>query len=260
MGIKTTLTSNQLPKRYRDYVLKPTADGVRDTVYLLGDSLVLKHFANLEKETIENEQKLLEKLSSLRVPKMLEYFELDGKYCIVSTQIVGQSPKNPTSLQVENIGKFLKEFHNKTKGIKSSNLNLFEKSRLKRLIEETEYQPLHDYFNTIDIELKNDGIIHGDLFTDNSKFIAHELSGVYDFSEACSGDFLFDLAVVASAWCYEDGSLSDSKLNTLLKSYQTSVSKKEFMPYLKYALLYYATTRYLAKRDYKELELRLCSL
>ncbi len=253
MGIKTSLSNLQLPEPYRNYTLKPTQDGVRDTVYLLGDDYVLKHFSNISKESIKNEQKLLAKLESLKVPKMLEYFEIDGKNCVVFSQISGESPKEPTLKQIENIGKFLKEFHRKTEGMKNSNIKLFEKSRLKTLVDETEDKVLLEHFKNINIELNNNGIIHGDLFTDNAKFVGDELSGVYDFTEACEGDFLFDLAVVAVAWCYNNCKVDDKKLNTLLVSYETAIDKTEFKAYMRYALLYYATTRYLAKRDYKEL-------
>ncbi|MDP3301885.1 MAG: phosphotransferase, partial [Sulfuricurvum sp.] len=89
-------------------------------------------------------------------------------------------------------------------------------------------------------------------FLDNALFDNGELSGVFDFIEACEGDFLFDLAVIAIAWCL-DGVNDYAKVSLLLTHYSANVSLESFIPYMKYALLYYATTRYLDNRNYQAL-------
>lgn len=257
MGVKTSISQSQLPEEYQKYELRPTKDGVSDSVYLLGNTYVLKHFDSANKQTIVNEKKLLAHLADLPVPQMLEQFQIEGKEAVLFTQAAGKSPLKPRPKQIEQIGIFLKHFHKRTQGIKNSNVRLFEKNRLKNLVEKARHPSLIDNFKTLDMELKNDGIIHGDLFMDNAKFIGDTLSGVYDFTEACEGDFMFDLAVVACSWCFNGDTPEEDKFDTLLKSYGGELDKTEFKAYIRYALLYYATTRYMGGRDYATLLKRL---
>ena len=119
---------------------------------------------------------------------------------------------------------------------------------------------LLNIYNTITINLNDDGIIHGDLFADNCKFKDNKLSGVYDFSQACNGDFIFDLAVIAMSWCYDNQHLNKQKVLILMRAYGLNISYNKFKIYIKYALLYYTTSRYINNRDYKELYLKLIKL
>ncbi len=257
MGIKRPLHATQLPPTYRHYPLIPTTDGVSDTVYLLGERWVLKCFESNSPEALAQEQSLLRHLHPLPVPQLESSFEIAGQLCGIYTQIAGESPYHPTLGQIRQIGQFLQQMHTKTQGISSTTPPRFGRDRLHRLIKQSHYPPLLHAWEHLDITLHNDGIIHGDLFVDNAKFQEGRLSGVYDFSGACEGDFLFDLAVVASSWCFEGSRLHRPKLHTLLQSYGTPLSPIHFTPYLHYALLYYTTTRYLAKQNYGELLERL---
>ncbi len=254
MGIKTTIKNSELPEPYQHYTLIPTTDGVMASVYLLGSDHVLKLF---EKETpsrvVENETALLEKLRHLSVPKVIEHFQINRHEVLIYTQIEGKSVKNPNIRQIKEIGNFLKEFHCISKRISSSNERLFERERLRQLIEHTENITLKKYFSTIKCEPEDHGVIHGDLFVDNAKFMGNRLSGIYDFSDACNGDFYFELAVTALSWCYDKETPNYEKINTLLKSYQADISLCDFNEYIRYALLYYATTRYINKLDYQQL-------
>lgn len=253
MGIKTKISKKQLPKKYQKYNLIETIDGISDSVYLLDNIYVLKLFENQTKQQILNEQNLLNKLKSLQVPKVVDIFTIDDKYTILYTQILGNSVKKPRNKDIKQIGIFLKKQHNLTKNEKSSNIKLFETKRLKELIILSKNEKLLKYFSKIKIELKNDGIIHGDIFTDNVKFKDNKLMGVYDYNEACEGDFLFDLAVVSLSWCFDGKNINDEKLNVLLDAYNIQIDKIKFIDYIKYALIYYATTRYINSYNSDEL-------
>jgi len=258
MGIKTTITSSQLPIKYQRYRLIPTTHGVMASVYLLDDKYVLKLF---ELDTplinIKSEIKLLNSLNNLPIPKVVDRFQIRGHEVVIYTQIQGEIVSNPTHKDIAQIGNFLKKFHNQSKYIQIDNPNLFERDRLKKLIDLTNNRTLLNYFDTIPLELKSDGVIHGDLFIDNCKFKNHKLSGVFDFSDACCGDFYFDLAVVALSWCFEGDILNRKKVNTLLDSYQTDIEYNRFTNYIKYSILYYVTTRLLSNRNGDELLRRL---
>jgi homoserine kinase type II len=65
------------------------------------------------------------------------------------------------------------------------------------------------------------GVIHADLFPDNTFFRDGELSGLIDFYFACTDFLAYDLAICLNAWCFEaDGSLNVTKARLLLDSYR----------------------------------------
>ena len=65
------------------------------------------------------------------------------------------------------------------------------------------------------------GVIHADLFPDNTFFRDGELSGLIDFYFACTDFLAYDVAICLNAWCFEaDGSLNVTKARLLLDSYR----------------------------------------
>ena len=260
MGIKIEITQDKLPLKYKKFTLKETKDGLTHSVYLVGNKYVLKIVeANIYK-SILSEQNLLKKLEKLCVPKLLDLYEEKDYTMVFYTQMSGQSIFKPTIFHIKQIATFLKEFHSISQNVSSSNEMIYEKEYLENLILQTKEPLFLSYFNTIDCDLKKNGVIHGDLFCDNAKFKDDILSGVFDFIEACEGDFIFELAVVAVSWCYEEDILNEKKVQILLDSYGLDISIKKFKEYMKYALLYYTTTRYLNNRNYNELLKRLKNL
>lgn len=252
MGIKTVITLQELSPIINSAILIPTEHGVSDSVYIT-DQGVLKLFESASTDAILEERNLLLNLSMLPVTKhSSDVFFLRNKPCVLYEKLNGKSLKRADDNHIIQIGTFMRRFHEQTAGFTSINTPLFEASRLQSLIGQTQYLPFQRIFDSIDIELSRDGVIHGDLFLDNVLFTNNELSGVFDFIEACEGDFLFDLAVVAASWCLDEEN-NHSKVSLLLTHYNTEVSFEDFIPYMKYALLYYATTRYLSHRDYQAL-------
>ncbi|WP_196518301.1 phosphotransferase [Halomonas sp. PA16-9] len=66
------------------------------------------------------------------------------------------------------------------------------------------------------------GALHGDLFRDNTLFEGDQLGGIIDFYNGCTGDLLFDLAIVINDWASnDDGTLNAERYNTLLSAYLT---------------------------------------
>jgi homoserine kinase type II len=79
------------------------------------------------------------------------------------------------------------------------------------------------------------GIIHADLFRDNVLFAQDRLAGIIDFYYACTGAWLYDLAITLNDWCSsEDGSLKADYAKALLQSYHAertlTVQEKKYWP------------------------------
>ena len=214
---------------------KPT-DGTTDTVFYLGEDKVLKVY-----EEFSDEEYILSLLDGLAVPKILEKTTYHDKKAIIFEKIKGKS----TDKYPLEVVKFLKQVHKKTRTKSSKNQKIFTKDYLSIMIEKSGYPPFKKVFDEIDLELNLDGIIHGDLFPDNAKFVGSSLSGVYDWSEACEGDFYFDLAVVAISF--------GADIDEVLKVYEAKISKDKFLEYIKFAKLYYSVLRYVrGKKDFRE--------
>jgi homoserine kinase type II len=69
------------------------------------------------------------------------------------------------------------------------------------------------------------GPIHGDYFPDNVFFKNGEAVGVIDFHFACTGWFLYDLAVAVNAWCFdENNEFQQDRYEEMMAAY------RHFMP------------------------------
>ena len=253
MGVKSVITLDDLPQSLEITSLEASIDGVMDSVYFLNGERVLKIFETAETEAVEEERKLLALCETLPLAKPIgEVLSICGKPALIYRRCGGKSLKSAGVAEIRQIGAFLRGFHTQTAAQQSSNEKLFEKSRLKQMIQESNVEIFDTLFKRIDLILRNDGIIHGDLFLDNALFEEGRLSCVIDFTQACNGDFLFDLAVAGLSWCD-----SEEKTKALLESYGATISAEEFHPYREYATLFYSVNRYLNGGNYHELLERL---
>ncbi|HFU75005.1 MAG TPA: hypothetical protein ENK66_02035 [Arcobacter sp.] len=256
MGVKTKINKKDLQSLLKIKSLQATKHGVSDSVYIINNKYILKIFENSSKKTLSEEIKLLQKLKPLQVTKLKnKIFNIKEKPALLYKKSKGKSVDNIKKIHIKQIAKFLKTFHTLTKGCKSKNKNIFSKSLLQSMVEKSNKKSFQKLYQSINIELKNDGIIHGDIFRDNVLFKKDKLKVVIDFSEACNGDFYFDLGVIALDWCK-----NNHQIQILLQSYGTSLTLKEFKPYIKYAGLYYILIRYFDNRDYKKLLKRIKKL
>jgi homoserine kinase type II len=64
------------------------------------------------------------------------------------------------------------------------------------------------------------GIIHADLFPDNVFFLGEQVSGIIDFTFACTDMLAYDVAICLNAWCFEsDCSFNVTKARAFLGAY-----------------------------------------
>ena len=258
MGVKTPLHPQDLPSFIEIQSLEKSSDGISDSVYFWEKDKILKIYESASPQNLRAEITLLKHLRNLCVPHIYgDVLRIGGKPALVFERLLGNSLKHTNTTHIRQIATFLKKMHTLTCAHKSQNTPLFEKEHLQRLILKTKDRLLLEYYHRIEIHLRNDGIIHGDLFLDNAVFDKDTLTGVFDFAEACEGDFLFDIAVVCVDWCFERTQLNQNKLQALIDAYDGTLNKAQLYPYIQYALLYYATTRTLANTEASVLRARL---
>ena len=93
------------------------------------------------------------------------------------------------------------------------------------------------------------GVIHADLFRDNTLFINDKLTGVIDFYYACNGYLLYDLAIVINDWCLnEDKTINIERKESIIQSYnkirKIEQIEKDYWPeVLKHAALRFWLSR-----------------
>ncbi|HXB80205.1 MAG TPA: homoserine kinase [Bradyrhizobium sp.] len=64
------------------------------------------------------------------------------------------------------------------------------------------------------------GVIHADLFPDNVFFLGERVSGLIDFTFACTDMLAYDVAICLNAWCFEsDCSFDVTKARAFLSAY-----------------------------------------
>ncbi len=97
------------------------------------------------------------------------------------------------------------------------------------------------------------GVIHADLFPDNVLFEGDRITGTIDYYYAGDDAWLYDLAVVANAWCSQpDGSLDKDMAALLWQSYERvrPFERQEhglWFPYMRAAALRFWLLRLEAK-------------
>ena len=70
-----------------------------------------------------------------------------------------------------------------------------------------------DVFNALELEK---GVIHGDLYYDNTLFDANHLAVILDFEQAGYGEYLFDLGISISGTCLEKDRINKHLINSSL--------------------------------------------
>lgn len=281
MGIRTEILLDECNSLMSKFGIEfermqSTENGISDTTYICLDSFgkkyILKIYEFADISLVSCEEKLLNLLYELKVPKRIIsadqkiYFE--NKPVGLFVYLEGESCDYPNIHQISSIGNFLGKLHSITEGHESKNDNLYTQKILKNRLDiifmtnsiddEIKNKFRKYYFKIKDVNLENDCIIHGDLFPDNAKFIGDELSGVFDFIEACNGNSLFDLSVVVNSWCFSQNQhLELNKLNKLLEAYNAFSNKivtiNVMKPIMLYSAFFYAVqrfyTKYIEKRN-----------
>lgn len=96
--------------------------------------------------------------------------------------------------------------------------------------------------NTITSEMPSGlprGLIHADVFWDNTIFLNREFQALIDFEDACNYFYIYDLASALFGTCVEDGKLNLDKASQIIDGYeQIRIIEEDEKRSLKLATVY----------------------
>ncbi len=94
MGVKRTITLDDLKPYIDVQKIAPTINGISDSVFILDDKYILKIFETASKQEIQNELKLILSCKDLKVPKVIgKIFTIQDKYALIYEKAKGESIK-----------------------------------------------------------------------------------------------------------------------------------------------------------------------
>ncbi len=209
--------------------LEATSDGIIDTTYIAatdGRRCILKHYERATPEQVAAEELLLKRLHrfGLNVPEA--FGEGRGGWRRFGC-LAGRSPERITLAQVGRVGAFLGRMHRATRGMVDAPAafdtreiaDTLKQIRRHASADSRHFLPLAES----DLFSRDDGIIHGDLFPDNSVFEGSRI-GVFDFIESGRGSFLLDAGIVAANWALRGS--ERGRVRHFLNSYNRHVPVK----------------------------------
>lgn len=205
--------------------------------------------------------------------------EIKNKSSVIVTFLSGSNLEPLNSGLYDNIspdhcfevGKISAQMHNFVRDFKMSRKNDLGIDNFKQFYDKfsskvENYQPnltkkIHDLIIFVNKSWKNNlpsGVIHSDLFPDNVFFkdeinnngnITSKISGVIDFYFAANDLFIYDIACLINAWCFdENNQFIKENFKNLISGYQSirEISNEE-KDFLKIALIG-ASLRFLLTR------------
>lgn len=200
MGVKTQIDLDGLNGIFTNHhftKLLPTKNGIMDTTYIVYEgknSYILKHYERDDVKKVDLDTDVLKMLKGggLNVPTLLE--SKDGWY--IYERLRGAMPKQTQLYHIKVLADFLSQMHNATSQ-KSIGVDFVKKNEIEMMLNVLKRNNFYKYkkFEPLRyMQTTKDGIIHGDIFKDNTVFDANKL-GVFDFSDSGDGNFAFDAGI-----------------------------------------------------------------
>jgi homoserine kinase type II len=247
MSVYTTVSREELAPWLKNYALGDLVDlqgiasGIENTNYFVTTThnrYVLTLFEKMNREELPFFINLLDHLAAHGIPcprpiaRLNDGFlgEIHGKPACIVSCLPGGSVEDPAPGHCAQVGEMLADMHLAGRTYpaqmpnprgpswwKATALQVMPKlspEEAALLGAELDYQSRFRFENL------PRGVIHGDLFRDNVLFEGDRLSGVIDFYYACTGTWLYDLAIAVNDWCVTAaGGLDDDRLAAMTQAY-----------------------------------------
>ncbi|MFC0338120.1 homoserine kinase [Kushneria avicenniae] len=248
MAVFTPLSDEQVAHFLEGYdvgtlqTLEGVAGGTENSTFLVTtdrQALILTLFEQGEQEELPFFVDLLAWLDQHQLPVPGPLFDqrgvalqqLAGRPALLFPRMPGSHPEAPSIAQCRAIGDVLGRMHHISQGFQGSRPNPRDlrwihavHSRVMSYLGSDDQRLIRDSIDTLDCRLRDvvlpQGALHGDLFRDNTLYEGDQLGGVIDFYNGCTGDLLFDLAIVINDWCSdEQGLLIKARYDAIIEAY-----------------------------------------
>lgn len=225
----------------------PLSLGISNSNYrvdLEGEVVLLKISNDKNQAQLADEQAILVYLKEKNYPYSLKPFPLSsgdfiynyGQYFGVLYPFVEGIPPGPSDYTCQEVGRAMAELHNIKHDLKClAKLRPHEAVGFgpKEILDyiqtpgcppdfkacfKTLYPDHLDGFINANFET---GIIHGDLYYDNTLFDHNKISTVLDFEQAGIGEYALDLGISISGTCLEKGRVITPLVNSYLVGYES---------------------------------------
>jgi homoserine kinase type II len=247
MSVFTTVTSDELAAWLERYALgaltelQGIAAGIENTNYFVTTTkgrYVLTLFEKLQPDELPFYLELMAHLADAGIPcprpiadRRGGYLgELKGKPASLVTLLKGRDVEQPDLSQCAQVGALLAHIHvagasyrqrmDNPRGrswwtaVMPDVLPFLDRDEARLLLGEVEFQAEAWPPNL------PAGAIHADLFRDNVLFDHSRLTGVIDFYFACTGEWLYDIAIAVNDWCHAgSGALDPDRVAAVTRAY-----------------------------------------
>jgi homoserine kinase type II len=153
---------------------------------------------------------------------------LADKPALLFKKLEGHHIAQPTQHHCSQMGRAMAEMHLAGQDLSMQQHNPFGLDWLLAHRDYRQWMALKDYdlFNRSMDQLEQlthmglpVGIIHADLFHDNALFHDGRLTGVIDWSFACTDYLLLDLAIMINDWCRQGLGFDQSLIDAMINGY-----------------------------------------
>ena len=254
MSVYTVLTLDAVQAFAQQFDLSvskitPIQNGIENSNYFViladGRELVLTLFEELSKRDAEVLSRLMQRLYAQGLPVAVPLADVQG-VCIhivadkpaqFAPRLAGSSPMQPNAVQAAQMGTALAQMHlalendplpqEQSQKIEYNQVWWeISKDELKPSLSLEDQQLLDQVFDQFSKLKKHypdlpQGLIHGDVFRDNTLFVGDELSALLDFTTVTYDDWLMDIAITVNDFCthYPEVTLDNERFVAFVNAY-----------------------------------------
>jgi homoserine kinase type II len=251
MGIKTYLTikeAHSLFPSYKITTLTPSVSGIVDTTYITEDFIIKKYERDIQKR-VDADIKLLCDLRELGLNTPVYLEQKAGWY--LYEKLKGTMAVHIELSHIRSLAGFLAKFHRYSYK-RDALIDVYDTDEIEKMLEFLKHN-FYAYYKKLsslkNYHVKSDGMIHGDIFKDNTLFQADKIA-VFDFIDAGRGSFVFDIAVALVGFGIKKH--YHTKIELFLKVYNQHApikqSKKELLHVMEIAAHFYTLKRIYHKK------------
>ncbi|WP_341760064.1 homoserine kinase [Candidatus Endowatersipora endosymbiont of Watersipora subatra] len=234
MAVYTKVEEETLAQFLKNYNLGKThsikgiVKGVENTNYLLksdsGKFILTLYEKRVNEDDLPFFIGLMEHLSQngfscptpIRNRKGMVLGKLEKKTAAIMSFVEGIEVKRPKEGHCYSAGQTMARLHLAAANFQMRRTNSFDLKRLELIMATRDQMSSveESLQELIDDELKYlqknwpksipSGVIHADMFKDNTLFLNGKISGVIDFYFACNDFLAYDVAIALNSWCFDN--------------------------------------------------------